>query len=139
VLKYLDESGFSLCLPPTSGWTRKGQAHQHRVPTRWGSKGRLNLIGTMCPEEGGAGEPLEYAMIEGPCRSAEVMGYLDALAEEAQKTGKKVVVVMDNAPFHTAGTIRERERAWEELGLRLYRLPRLTARTLTLSRVCGAG
>jgi putative transposase len=123
VLKYLDESGFSLCLPPTSCWTRKGRAHQHRVKTRWGSKGRVNLIGTMSPKEGGAGERLEYAMIEGPCRSGEVVGYLDALAEEAQKTGKEVMVVMDNALFHTAGMIRERERVWEESRLRLYRLP----------------
>jgi hypothetical protein len=33
-LKYLDESGFYLCLPPTHGWTLKGQAHQHRVRGR---------------------------------------------------------------------------------------------------------
>jgi putative transposase len=77
----------------------------------------------MSPKEGGAGERLEYAMIEGPCRSGEVVGYLDALAEEAQKTGKEVMVVMDNAPLHTAGMIRERERVWEESRLRLYRLP----------------
>ncbi len=29
LLKYLDESGFYLCLPPTHTWTKKGQAHQH--------------------------------------------------------------------------------------------------------------
>ncbi len=32
-------------------------------------------------------------------------------------------MVMDNAPFHTAGALREREEGWEEMGLRLYRLP----------------
>ena len=47
VLKYLDESGFYLCLPPTHTWTLKGQAHQHRVRSRWGSEGRINLIGTL--------------------------------------------------------------------------------------------
>lgn len=121
-MKYLDESGFSLCLPPTSTWTRRGQSHQHRVPTRWGSRGRVNLIGTLCAGAEG-GERLEYAMIEGSCRSAQVMGYLDALAREARKAGGKVVVVMDNAPFHTSGTIRGRERRWAKMGLRLYRLP----------------
>ena len=62
-------------------------------------------------------------MVEGSCRSAEVMGYLDALAQEAEKADEEVVVVMDNAPFHTAGIIREREEEWEGSGLRLYRLP----------------
>ena len=112
ILKYLDESGFCLCLAPTSTWTRKGKSHQHRVKTRWGSKGRINLIGTMCLQAEGE-ERLEYMMVEGSCRSAEVMGYLDALAQEAEKAGEEVVVVMDNAPFHTAGIIREREQEWE--------------------------
>jgi putative transposase len=66
---------------------------------------------------------LEYSVIEGPCRSGEVVGYLDALTEAAQRGGKPCVVVLDNAPFHTAGMIREREAEWEARGLRLYRLP----------------
>lgn len=76
----------------------------------------------MCLQAEGE-ERLEYKMVEGSCRSAEVMGYLDTLAEEAEKAGEEVVVVMDNAPFHTAGIIREREEEWERSGLRLYRLP----------------
>lgn len=62
-------------------------------------------------------------MVEGTCRSAEVSRYLDALAREARKAGEEVVVVMDNAPFHTSKIIREREEGWEQMGLRLYRLP----------------
>ena len=62
-------------------------------------------------------------MIEGACKSAEVVSYLDALAEDAAKGGKEVVVVMDNAPFHTSGVVREREGEWERRGLSLYRLP----------------
>jgi hypothetical protein len=53
---------------------------------------------------------LEYRVIEGSCHSGEVLGYLEALAKEAQRgEGKPRVVVLDNAPFHTAGVIRERE------------------------------
>jgi transposase len=53
VLKYLDESGFHLCLPPTRHtWTLKGAEHQHRVRSRWGSRGRINLIGTRCARKG---------------------------------------------------------------------------------------
>ena len=32
-------------------------------------------------------------------------------------------MVLDNAPFHTAAAVREREEDWEEKGLSLYRLP----------------
>ena len=76
----------------------------------------------MCLQAEGE-ERLEYKMVEGSCRSAEVMGYLDALAQEAEKADEEVVVVMDNAPLHTAGIIREREEEWVGSGLRLYRLP----------------
>ncbi len=120
-MSYLDESGFSLSLPPTSTWTKKGSSHQHRVPTRWGSEGRINIIGTLGCDDGG--ERLEYAMLDGSCRSTEVIAYLDALAKEAADNSEEVVVVMDNAPSHTAGAVREREQGWQDMGLRLYRLP----------------
>lgn len=110
-----------MCLPPTYTWTLKGTQYQHRVRSRWGSAGRINLIGTLCLE--GRTERLEYSLIEGSCRSGEVKSYLDALAEQTQRKGKRCVVVLDNAPFHTAGMIREREAQWESRGLRLYRLP----------------
>jgi putative transposase len=71
----------------------------------------------------GEDERLEYSSIEGSCRSSEVKRYLDALAEQAQREGKPCVVVLDNASFHTAGMVREREAQWEARGLRLYRLP----------------
>lgn len=87
---------------------------------RWGSEGRINLIGTLCLE--GGAERLEYRVLEGSCDSEEVLGYLDALAERASPA-KPCVVVVDNAPFHTAGVVRERETEWETRGLRLYRLP----------------
>ena len=121
VLKYLDESGFYLCLPPTHTWTKKCQTHQHPVRRRRGSEGRLNLIGTLCLEEGGA-ERLEYRALEGSCDSEQVVLYLDALAERASPA-KPCVVVLDNASFHTARMVREREGEWEEKGLVLYRLP----------------
>ncbi len=121
VLKYLDQSGFSLCLPPAYTWTRKGRANQHRVRTRWGKQGRVNLIGTLHTEA--AGERLEYQLLEEPCRTAQVIGYLDALAERAGREGKPVWVVLDNAPFHTAGAVREARAGWEAKGLRLYYLP----------------
>ena len=110
-----------MCLPPSYTWTLKGQPHQHRVRSRWGSKGRINLIGTLAIE--GCAKQLEYRMMEGSCRSVEVASYLYALAEQAHTEGKPCVVVLDNASFHTARMVREREGEWEEKGLVLYRLP----------------
>ncbi len=72
--------------------------------------------------EGEGHERLEYRMLEGSCDSEEVMGYLDALAQNAEQEHKPCVVVLDNAPFHTAGVVREHEEAWEARGLTLYRL-----------------
>ena len=91
------------------------------MPTRWGSRGRINIIGTLCLET--ESERLEYTMIDGPCRSGEVIGYLDALAEKAENAEKEVVVVLDNAPFHTARAVKERRPGWETKGLKLYYLP----------------
>lgn len=121
-MKYLDESGFCLCLPPAYTWTLKGRAHQHRVKTRWGSKGRINLIGTL--SLGGESKLLEYEMLEGGgCRNGEVIDYLDILAEKAEEEAKPVVVVLDNAPFHRAGALQAERAKWESKGLLLYYLP----------------
>jgi putative transposase len=92
------------------------------VKRQWGSEGRVNLIGTLCVE-GEGHERLEYnRMLEGSCNSEEVLLYLEDLAGEAQED-RPCVVVLDNAAFHTAGVIREREEEWEARGLVLYRLP----------------
>jgi putative transposase len=79
-------------------------------------------MGTLCVEGEGR-ERLEYRMLEGSCESGEVLGYLDALAQNAEQEHKPCVVVLDNALFHTAGVVREREEDWKARGLTLYRLP----------------
>jgi putative transposase len=114
-----------LCLPPAYTWTLKGQKHQHRVPTRWGKQGRVNLMGTLCFLEGESEQYLEYRLLEGStsCRSGEVVAYLDLLAEKARREGKSVVVVLDRAPFHRAKAVRDERARWEAKGLKLYYLP----------------
>jgi putative transposase len=62
-------------------------------------------------------------MVEGAWRSAEVVAYLEALAEEAERSGKPCVVVLDNAPFHKSKGVGEKAWEWEARGLTLYRLP----------------
>ena len=80
VLKYLlDQSGVSLCLSPAYCWTRKGREHQYQVRTWWGKQGRANLIGTLDLAPRG-NERLEYQMLEGSCRTGEMLSYLNDLA-----------------------------------------------------------
>ena len=78
-------------------------------------------MGTLCLE--GEDERLEFRLLEGSCWSGEVVAYLDLLAEEAERKGRPVVVVLDNAPFHTAGVVEDRRAGWEARGLKLYYLP----------------
>ena len=110
VLKYLDQSGVSLCLPPAYSWTKKGRSNRHEVRSRWGKQGRINLIGTLSLDE--EVESLEYRILEGSCRSGEVLGYLDSLTQEAERKGRRVVVVLDNAPLHKAGAVRDARPGW---------------------------
>lgn len=110
-----------MCLPPAYSWTKKGQANQHEVRTRWGKQGRINLIGTLSLDE--EREKLTYRMLEGSCRTGEVLGYLDSLAEEAERKGRRVVVVLDNASFHKAKAVQEGRPRWGAKGLELYYLP----------------
>ena len=112
-----------MCLPPSYSWTRKGRANQRRVRTRWVKEGRVNLIGTLSFGDGEEVGSLEYRLLEGSCRSGEVIAYLGALAERAEREGKPVVVVLDNAPFHKAGAVRDARAGWEAKGLKLYYLP----------------
>lgn len=111
-----------MCLPPAYSWTKKGRANRREVKTRWGNQGRINLIGTLCLDAGEA-RLLEYRMLEGSCRTGEVLSYLDSLAEEAQRKGRRAVVVLDNAPFHKAKAIQDARAGWEAKGLKLYYLP----------------
>ena len=82
----------------------------------------MNLIGTLALAASGI-ERLEYRLLEGSCRTGEVLSYLNDLAEKAEREGKPLVVVLDNAPFHKAGAVRDARTGWEAKGLRLYYLP----------------
>jgi putative transposase len=81
----------------------------------------MNLIGTLSLE--GGEEWLEYSVLEGSCRKEAVSAFLDALAREARRRKKEVVVVLDNAPFHTAKMVRGKQPEWERAGLTLFYLP----------------
>ncbi|NIV28226.1 MAG: IS630 family transposase [Anaerolineae bacterium] len=118
-LGFLDEVGFSLSLPPTYTWSHRGSHHRLRVPTRWGSHGRINAIGTLWLGEEDA---LSYRLLEGTVTSVEVIAFIDEIAVSCTP-GNLTVVVLDNAGFHKSKLVQERRSGWEERGLFLRYLP----------------
>jgi hypothetical protein len=49
-----------------------------------------------------------------------MIGYLHALTGEVERWKKRVVMVLDNAPFHKAGAVRDRRPGWEAQDVRPY-------------------
>ena len=101
-------------------WFTRGSGKQFKVPTRWGSQGRLNVIGTLSLF--GASEQLEVRELTGSCTQAQVISYLDTLAQSCDPT-RLMVVVLDNAPFHKGKLLNEQRARWEAQGLYLRYLP----------------
>ncbi len=101
-------------------WFARGSGRQFEVPTRWGSKGRMNLIGTLSLF--GESKQLEVRELDGSCNQAQVIDYLETLAESCNPE-HLTVVVLDNAPFHKGEQLTERRAVWEAQGLYLRYLP----------------
>jgi putative transposase len=117
-LFYLDEVGFSLALKPIKTWTPKGSGMQFQIPSRHGSCGRLNLIGALDV----ASNRLFCRDLQGRCDGGKCADFLDCLAEQAAPD-VLTVVVLDNARFHKAKPIKQREATWQAKGLYLRYLP----------------
>jgi putative transposase len=117
-LLYLDEVGFSLALKPIKTWTPKGSGIQFEIPSRQGSSGRLNLIGAL----DFAPNRLVYRDLQGRCDGGKCAAFLDSLAEQATPD-TLTVVVLDNARFHKAKPIKDKEASWQAKGLYLRYLP----------------
>ena len=101
-------------------WFRRGSGQQFEIPTRWGSSGRINLIGTY--SLAGREELLEVRELEGTCNGEQVIAYLETLAAGCTPESL-TVIVLDNAPFHKGAKLAEKIPAWEEKGLYLRYLP----------------
>jgi hypothetical protein len=86
------------------GQARTDQPDRHAVVGRRTRVAGVAYIGRVLPE-------------------GEVLGYLDSLTQEAEMKGRRVVVVLDIAPFHKAGAVRDARPGWEAKGLELYYLP----------------
>ncbi len=105
-----------LALPPTYPWTGRGQVRG--VPRAWGREGWTNAVGHLGWDPKGQA-PVGFRVLEGPCRTGEVVAYLEALAWEAQGSGRPTVVFLDNVPFHHLNPM---ETVWRRV--RGFLLPR---------------
>jgi hypothetical protein len=105
------------------------------VPTRWGSKGRLNLICTLSLFDNS--ERLEVREFASACSQTQVIAYLETLAEGCDPQ-RLTLVVLDNALFHRGAQLPSAELPGKprEFICATY-LP--TARNSTLSKVFGTG
>lgn len=110
--------GFSLALKPIKTWTPRGSGIQFEIPSRQGSAGRLNILGTLDFATG----KLLYRDLEGSCDAIKCEAFLDHLAERANPKSL-TVVVLDNARFHKAKNIKGKEPLWQAKGLFLRYLP----------------
>ncbi len=106
----------SLCY----AWFRRGSGRRFEVPTRWGSEGRLNPIGTLSLF--GEREQPQVRELNGSCNQAQVIDYLETLAEACDPE-RLTVVVQGNTPFHKGEQLKERRVVWEAKGLYLRYLP----------------
>jgi len=86
---------------------------------RWGSHGRLNLIGALA--WGKEERTLYFELVEESVKSTHVTAFIDELARNATPD-QLTVVVLDNARFHTSTQVKEKRPLWEERGL-LLRYP----------------
>ena len=89
-----------------------------RVPTRWGSSGRLNLIGAL---SWGALR-LHFDLVQDSITSERVISFVEALTRNAAAE-RATVVVLDNAGFHTSRKVQAMRPVWEERGVFLRFLP----------------
>ena len=107
-------------LSAASTWFWRGSGQQFRIPTRWGSQGRLNLIGSYTLQL--ENPHLDVRALEGSCTQAQVIAYLETLAQQCEPS-RLTVVVLDNAAFHRGKVLREQQPAWEARRLYLRYLP----------------
>lgn len=110
--------GFSLALPVSYTWSKRGSRNRLGVPTRWGSHGRLNLIGALSWGD----QRLHFDFIAGNVTSECVSAFVEALTEDASAE-RVTVVVLDNAPFHTSAKVKKKRAFWEQKGIFVRYLP----------------
>ncbi len=109
---YVDESGFSATPDNRYAWTKKGEVHQ---VTAMRSK-RINVLGALLSTGN-----LALTCFEQPINSQWFYSYLLGIAEQIkEKSGKPMVLIVDNASIHTSKKMQEWRELLKEYNTTLY-------------------
>ncbi|BAC91208.1 transposase [Gloeobacter violaceus] len=120
VIKYLDESGFSLPSIMNYTWAKRGEQKRIEQPARHGK--RISVLGIYCPESS-----FDYGVCFGSIKSATYIELMEWEAKKAlqrlQESGQITVIVQDNYSVHRHWRVREKWPQWQEQGLYIFFLP----------------
>ena len=149
VLKYLDESGFSLWSPVSYSYSHIGeQKRLEQTEKRWGR--RISILGLWQPGEQACltaqlsqiqfltlqmlvqllQKDFEYALVQRGFKSRSYLKVMEWQAQQAAvrlaQTGQITVVVQDNGPIHTSAAVQPPAHwhNWQQQGLFLFMLPK---------------
>jgi transposase len=111
-LWYWDQTGFGWA--PCIGYAWQDRGHTLEVPCRTGK--RINVMGLFGLKEG----ILRFEMTTESITSQKVVEYFDGFS---QTLSRPAVVVLDNAPIHTAKAVMNKLSEWESRHWYLYFLP----------------
>ncbi len=111
-LFYLDQTGFGRTPSIPYAWQDRGSTLE--VPCREGK--RINVMGLFSLMAG----TIRTEMTAENITSAKVIDFLDGFSKTLAKF---TVVVIDNAPIHTAKAMAKKLAEWESKNLYLYFLP----------------
>lgn len=112
-LVYFDGSGFNLWAKIVYAWQKRGERIVVPV-TRGKSQNVLGFMWHRC-------QKFTSYVFEGSIDSHVITGCFDIFVESIER---ETVVVIDNAPTHRSQEFEEKIQEWEELGLKIYYLPR---------------
>lgn len=114
-LYFADETGFSLTPLVPYGWQPRGE--QKAYPCQ--HKGVYNLLGLL--------NPATQHLVMYPCGKGQTIDsqfVIQALNDFAATLTRPTVLVLDNAPVHTAAAFKAHLEAWQDQNLYVFYLPR---------------
>jgi transposase len=114
VLVYIDESHFHRDLEVGYSWGPKGQ-RIWRISDCPGLSERINWYGAYNFTDGEC-----FLWAEGACNKRSTAEFLHRVDEWVKKSGRRLVVIWDGAPWHRAGMV---QLAAKDLGIELIALP----------------
>lgn len=108
---FTDECGFSLTPNIPYGWQPIGEQRSIRS-----SKNRVtNLFGIL--------SRLGKLMVYSTSKNIDSQFVIECIDEVAQKVKRPTVLVLDNAPWHKAGNLLDKQKEWNHKNVYLFFLP----------------